>query len=308
MGTLLQRWNRWRHSSARREAVAFYLLILPWLLGFVIFIAYPTLRSFELSLTHYQIGREPLFIGLDNYTRLTQDRNFWQALKVTTIYVFGSVPGSTVIAIVIAMLLAQKVRGVNFWRTIYFLPSVVAPVAVAILWGFVFNPQYGLINTLLRYVGIEGPGWITSEAWALPTVIFMSWWTVGGQIVIYLAGLKNIPQELYEVAEIDGAGPWAKFWNVTIPMLSPTIFFNVVLGFIGAFQIFEGPWVLTNGGPNDATLTYMIYLYRQAFQLGSLGYASALAWVLFMIIMILTVIIIRSSALWVYYEAARDKS
>jgi multiple sugar transport system permease protein len=295
-------------AAHRREAITFYLLVLPWVIGFIVFFAYPTLRSLYLSFTHYQIGREPIFVGLDNFARLAQDKDFWQALKVTTLYVLGSVPGSTVIAIGIAMLLAQQIRGISVWRTIYFLPSVVAPVAVAILWSFVFNPEYGLINTLLRYIGIEGPGWVSSQDWALPSLIFMSWWTVGGQVIIYLAGLKNIPKELYEVAEIDGAGPWAKFWNITIPMLSPTIFFNLVLGFIAAFQIFEGPLVLTEGGPNDATLTYMLNLYEQAFELGSLGYASALAWILFILIMALTAVIIRSSSLWVYYESERGKN
>jgi multiple sugar transport system permease protein len=293
--------------SARREAIIFYLLVLPWLIGFIVFIAYPTLRSLYLSFTRYQIGQDPSFIGLNNFARLAQDKDFWQSLKVTILYVLGSVPGSTVIAIGIAMLLAQKIRGITVWRTIYFLPSVVAPVAVAILWSFVFNPEYGLINTLLGYIGIEGPGWVSSEDWALPSLIFMSWWTVGGQVVIYLAGLKSIPKELYEVAEIDGAGPWAKFWNVTIPMLSSTIFFNLVLGFINAFQVFEGPLVLTEGGPNNATLTYMLNLYDQAFELGSLGYASALAWILFIIIMALTAVIVRSSSLWVYYESERER-
>lgn len=287
--------------------MTFYLLILPWLLGFLIFIAYPTIRSLYLSFTRYEIGHTPTFIGLNNFVQLAGDADFWQSLKVTTIYVLGSVPGSTVISIGIAMLLARNIRGVSIWRTIYFLPSVVGPIAVAVLWFFVFNPQYGLINTLLGYIGIEGPGWLTSEQWALPSMIFMSWWTVGGQVIIYLAGLKNIPKELYEVAEIDGAGAWRKFRNITIPMLSSTIFFNVVLGFIGAFQIFEGPLVLTKGGPNKATLTYMLNLYNQAFQFGSLGYASALAWILFIIIMALTAVIIRSSSLWVYYEAEREK-
>lgn len=287
--------------------MTFYLLILPWLLGFLIFIAYPTIRSLYLSFTRYEIGHTPTFIGLNNFIQLAGDPDFWQSLKVTTIYVLGSVPGSTIISIGIAMLLARNIRGVSIWRTIYFLPSVVGPIAVAVLWFFVFNPQYGLINTLLGYIGIEGPGWLTSEQWALPSMIFMSWWTVGGQVIIYLAGLKNIPKELYEVAEIDGAGAWRKFRNITIPMLSSTIFFNVVLGFIGAFQIFEGPLVLTKGGPNKATLTYMLNLYNQAFQFGSLGYASALAWILFIIIMALTAVIIRSSSLWVYYEAERER-
>lgn len=294
--------------AARREAITFYILISPWLLGLLIFIVYPMARSLYLALTQYQIGREPVYIGLDNFTRLLNDGDFWRSLRVTGLYVLGSVPGSTVIAIGIAMLLAQKVRGVSIWRTIYFLPSVVAPIAVAVLWFYVFNPQYGLINTLLGYLGIEGPGWITSEDWALPSLVLMSWWTVGGQVIIYLAGLKNIPKEFYEVAEIDGAGPWARFWNITIPMLSPTIFFNVILGFIGAFQVFEGPLVLTNGGPNKATLTYMLNLYQEAFQMGSLGYASALAWVLFLVIMTLTVLIIRSSSVWVYYETERERA
>lgn len=294
--------------AARREAITFYILIMPWLLGLFIFVIYPMFRSLYLSFTHFQIGREPVFTGLSNFERLLNDGDFWRSLRVTGIYVLGSVPGSTVIAIGIAMLLAQKIRGVSIWRTIYFLPSVVAPIAVAVLWFYVFNPQYGLINTLLGYLGIKGPGWITSEDWALPSLIMMSWWTVGGQVIIYLAGLKNIPTEYYEVAQIDGAGAWAKFRHITIPMLSPTIFFNVVLGFIGAFQIFEGPLVLTNGGPNKATLTYMLNLYQEAFQMGSLGYASALAWILFMIIIGLTMLIIRTSSLWVYYETERERA
>ncbi len=291
--------------SARREALTFYLMISPWVIGFLLFIAYPAFRSLYLSFTHYLVGREPTLHGFANFSRMMDDPKFWQSMKITALYVLGSVPGSTVIAIAIAMLLAQKIRMVNVWRTIYFLPSVVSPVAVAVLWFYVFNPQYGLVNTLLDYIGIEGPGWIFDKDWALITVIFMSWWTVGGQIVIYLAGLKGIPRELYEAVEVDGGGPWAKFWNVTIPMLSPTIFFNVVLALIAAFQIFEGPWILTRGGPDDATLTYMLNLYRQAFEFGNFGYASALAWVLFVIIMFFTLLIFRSSSLWVYYEAER---
>jgi len=279
--------------------------VLPWFLGFIIFVAYPTLRSVYLSFTRYQIGREPFFAGLTNFSRLVADGDFWQSLRVTLLYVAGAVPGQTIIAIGIAMLLAQRIRGVNIWRTIYFLPSVVSAVAIAVLWFYVFNPEFGLVNTLLAMVGIKGPGWVFSEQWALITLIFMNWWTVGGQMVIYLAGLKGIPQVLYEAVEIDGGGPWAKFRHVTLPMLSPIILFNVVLGFIGAFQVFEGPLVLTNGGPNKATLTYMLNLYKQAFEFGNLGYASALALVLFLIILSLTLLILRSSALWVYYESER---
>ncbi|HML20648.1 MAG TPA: sugar ABC transporter permease [Aggregatilinea sp.] len=294
-----------RFSPATREALTFYAMVSPWIIGFLVFVAYPSLRSLYLSFTHYLVGRDPSWAGFDNFSRMAHDANFWQSMKVTGLYVLGSVPGSTIIAIAVAMLLAQNIRGVSVWRTIYFLPSVVSPVAVAVLWFYVFNPEYGLINTLLDYIGINGPGWIFDKDWALLTVVFMSWWTVGGQIVIYLAGLKGIPKELYEAVSVDGGGPWAKFRHITIPMLSPTIFFNVVLALIGAFQIFEGPWILTRGGPDDATLTYMLNLYKQAFEFGNFGYASALAWMLFVIIMVFTLLVFRSSSLWVYYEAER---
>lgn len=307
MNALLQRLPFAGMSHrARREAIVFYLCISPWLIGFLIFIAYPMLRSLYLSFTYYQVGHSPSWNGLDNLERLYHDSDFWQSLKITGLYVLGSVPGSTIIAIGVAMLLIQNVRGINYWRTVYFLPSVVAPVAVAVLWFYVFNPQYGLVNSALDSIGIEGPGWVFSEDWALPSLILMSWWTVGGQMVIYLAGLKAIPQVLYEAVEIDGGGSWAKFRHVTLPMLSPVIFFNVILGFIGAFQVFEGPLILTEGGPNKATLTYMLNLYNEAFNFGSFGYASALAWVLFLIVMGLTLLIIRSSALWVYYETGEE--
>jgi multiple sugar transport system permease protein len=171
----------------------------------------------------------------------------------------------------------------------------------------VFNPQYGIVNSLLAMIGIKGPGWYTSETWAMPTIILISWWMVGTQIIIYLAGLKGIPQEYYEAVEVDGGGPWSKFRHITLPLLSPVIFFNVVNGFIGAFQVFDAAWILGSGSgrPNNATLTYMLNLYKQAFEFGNLGYASALAWVLFVIIMVLTALVLRSSSLWVYYEAER---
>ena len=209
----------------------------------------------------------------------------------------------TIIALALAMVLAQKLRGVNFWRTIFFLPSILSSIAVAVLWLFIFRPQDGLLNMVLGVFGIKGPDWLLSEWWALPALILMSWWSVGGQIVIYLAGLKGIPEVLYEAAEIDGATGWAKFRYVTLPMLSPTIFFNVVLAIIGALQVFDVGWVMTRGGPNKATLFYMLNLYERAFQLGQMGYASALAWILFIIIMIITLLVVRSSAAWVYYEA-----
>jgi len=300
---MLQRLGINRRSTlAQREAFLFYILIIPWVIGFVVFLGYPMLRSLYLSFTDYNLLSPPTWVGLRNYERIVNDPAFWQSVKVTLIYALGSVPGGTIIALALAMVLSQKLRGVNFWRTIFFLPSILSSIAVALLWLYIFRPEGGLLNIVLGWFGIKGPGWVTSETWALPALIIMSWWSVGGQIVIYLAGLKGIPESLYEVAEIDGANGWAKFRNVTLPMLSPTIFFNVVLAIIGALQVFDAGWVMTRGGPNDATLFYMLNLYRRAFQFVQMGYASALAWILFIIIMVITLLVIRSSAAWVYYE------
>ncbi len=287
---------------ARREALTFYALILPWLFGFLIFLAYPMIRSLYLSFTNFSLQASPAWIGLRNYERIFADPDFWQSLKVTFLYALGSVPGSTIIALVVALLLAQRLRGVNFLRTIYFMPSILSSIAISILWLYVLRPQGGLLNIALGWFGIQGPDWLFSEQWALPALILMSWWTIGGQMVIYLAGIKGIPDILYEAAEIDGASGWQKFRFVTIPMLSPTIFFNVVLALIGALQVFDSGFIMTRGGPNNATLFYMINLYNRAFQSVQLGYASALAWILFLIIMAITLLVIRSSSLWVFYE------
>ncbi|MCZ7542271.1 MAG: sugar ABC transporter permease [Anaerolineae bacterium] len=288
---------------ARREALTFYILVLPWLFGFLAFLAYPMLRSLYLSFTSYDLLSPPVWTGFRNLERVFSDPDFWKSLRVTTIYAVFSVPTGTVLAMAVAMVLSQRLRGINFWRTIFFVPSVLSSIAVAILWLNIFRPEGGLINTALAAIGIKGPGWVLSEQWALPALIVMSWWTIGGQIVIYLAGLKGIPQVMYEAVEIDGGGSWARFRYVTLPMLSPTIFFNVVLAIIGALQVFDAGWVMTRGGPNKATYFYMINLYERAFQFIQMGYASALAWLLFLIIMLITLLVIRSSAVWVYYES-----
>jgi multiple sugar transport system permease protein len=301
LARLQQRMNL-TSPMARREALTFYALITPWLLGFIIFLAYPMGRSLYLSFTNFNLQGEPLWIGLRNYERIFSDPDFWQSLKVTFIYALGSVPGGTIIALATALVLSQKLRGVNFWRTVFFLPSVLSSIAIAILWLYMFRPEGGLLNIVLGWFGIQGPAWLNSEQWALPAMIIMSWWSVGNQMVIYLAGIKGIPESLYEAAEIDGANAIQKFRFVTIPMLSPTIFFNVVLAIIAALQVFDAGYVLTRGGPNDATLFYLINLYERAFRLVQLGYASALAWILFIIIMVITLLVIRSSALWVFYE------
>ena len=286
----------------RREALTFYALIAPWLLGFLVIWAYPMLRSLYLSFTSYSLQGAPVWIGFRNYERIFSDPDFWQSLKVTLLYALGAVPGGTIIALALALILSQKLKGINFWRTIFFMPSILSSIAVSVLWLYIFRPEGGLLNLALGAIEIQGPVWLNSEQWALPAMIIMSWWTVGGQIVIYLAGIKGIPDVLYEAADLDGATGLQRFRFITVPMLSPTIFFNVVLAIIGALQVFDSGWVLTRGGPNDATLFYLINLYERAFQLVQFGYASALAWILFIIIMIITLLVIRSSSLWVFYE------
>ena len=299
----------WQGLSRRQrnEALTFYLWISPWLLGFIIWQAWPFLHSIYLSFTDFRLLNVPSFTGFENPRRLVQDALFWKSLRVTTLYVLGTVPIGNALALVISMVLAQKLKGVNVWRTIYFLPSVVAGVAIAVMWSFIFNPDFGLFNIILSWFGVAGPGWLSSERWALPAIIIMGWWqSLGTQMVIYLAGFKGIPQVLYESAEIDGANGWNKFWSITIPMLSPTIFFNVVVGLIGAFQVFDPAFVLTDGGPNNATRTYIFGVFEQAFIFTNMGYASLLAWVLFIVILVFTYFTIEISRRRVYYESEVD--
>jgi multiple sugar transport system permease protein len=205
----------------------------------------------------------------------------------------------------LALILSRNLRGLDFWRTIFFIPAVISSIAIGVLWSYVYRRDSGLLDMLLSLVGIDGPGWLSDERWALASIIFVSLWTFGSQMVIYLAGIKGIPQSLYEVAEIDGAGALTKFRHVTIPMLSSTIFFNLVLGIIGALQVFDLPFIMTSGGPNDATRTYMINLYQEGWRDMEMGVASAMGWILFLVIMIITLLVLRSSTVWVYYEGER---
>ncbi len=292
-----------RMSTRRRQdAVAGYLFIMPWLLGFLIFVLGPIAVSLYLSFTDYEIVSTPTFTGLRNFELLIADRLFWQALKVSSIYVFISVPLGLIFSFSVALLMNQQVRWIGLWRTIYYIPTLVPVIASTMLWLWIFNPQFGLLNMALRLVGIEGPLWLGHSRWALPSLIIMSLWTVGAPMLIYLAGLQGIPTDLYEAAEMDGAGVIAQFRHVTIPMMTPVIFFNLVINIIAAFQIFAQPFIMTQGGPRYATLFYVLYLYQNAFKFFRMGYASALAWVLFAVILVLTVLIFRSSTGWVYYE------
>jgi multiple sugar transport system permease protein len=293
-------------SLARREAITFYVCISPWLLGFVLFVLGPMAASLGISFTRWDLLTPARFVGLRNYQKmLTRDPLVWQSLRVTAIYTSAYVPIELAGGLALALIMNQKLRLRGLFRTIYYLPSVLPGVAFVVLWMWILHPDVGLINTLLSYVGVEGPRWLAHPDWALPALLMMSLWGLGRSMVIYLASLQGIPQQLYEAAAIDGAGAWQTFWKITLPMLTPTIFFNLVLSIISTFQTFTSAFVATDGGPLDSTLFYVLYLYRQAFQFFNMGYASALAWVLFLIILVLTLLIVRSSDRWVYYEGAR---
>ncbi|MHB1630059.1 MAG: carbohydrate ABC transporter permease, partial [Bacilli bacterium] len=296
-----RRTKRSRSLRAQRQRL-FYILISPWLFGFLAFTLGPMIYSGYLSLTQWNLLNPPVFIGMGNYQQLLQDPLFWQSLKVTTIYAVVSVPLQLAFALFLAVLLNQRVRGLALFRTILYLPSVVSGVAVSVVFMWVFNPSFGIVNAILHFFGITGPGWIQSPTWALPTMILMSLWSVGSSMIIFLAGLQNIPPELHEAASIDGAGIWRRFLSVTIPLLTPTILFNLILSIINQFQLFTQAYVMTNGGPLHATLFYVFYLWQNAFQYLNMGYAAAMAWILFFIVLILTVAVFATSGKWVFYQ------
>ncbi|MFN8493810.1 MAG: sugar ABC transporter permease [Caldilineaceae bacterium] len=289
-------------SQRRQDILTAYLCLLPWLIGFAAFVVGPMLFSLGLSFYESDLLTRTYFVGLTNYQDLFKEPLFWQSLKVTFIYAFTTVPLGTAIALLIATLLNQKIVGLGIWRTIYYLPTVISGVAVSLLWLQIFNPRAGLLNNFLGLFGIQGPSWLYDSTWALPSLIIMSVWGVGANMLLYLAGLQGIPTHLYEAATIDGANAWHRFRAITIPMLSPTIFFNVTISLIGAFQFFTQSFVMTKGGPNNATLSMVLFLYRKSFEQIRFGYASAVAWVLFAIIISFTLLFQYLSKHWVYYE------
>lgn len=298
--------HRWWHftqnlSQRQREELVAYLFISPWLIGFLVLTLGAMLFSLGLSFFKTDLLTTFRFVGVDNYTKLLTDRFVGQALRVTSIYTFTTVPLGTALALAIALLLNQEIRWRGLFRTVYYLPSVVSGVAVAILWQWIYHPDFGLINAMLAWVGIDGPRWLFSREWALPALILMALWSVGGNMLIFLAGLQSIPTELYDAAHVDGANSWRRFLHVTIPMLTPTIFFNLILSIIGSYQVFTTAFVMTEGGPGSATLMLVLLLYRVAFEQFKFGFASAIAWLLFAIILIFTLMVIRSSTFWVYY-------
>jgi len=298
----MERTRRFHITPARREAMWAYGLISPWIIGFLAFTLIPMVASFVLAFTEYNVIQPARWIGGDNYQGIVTDPLFWQSVKVTLTYAGLSLIPSLVLGLALAMLLNAEIVGLSAWRTLYYLPSIISGVPVAVLFGFVFNKRFGVLNWALDQFGIRGPGWLSTPQWALPALAIMSLWGVGGGMILYLAGLQGVPTTLYDAAKVDGANGWHRFWHVTLPMISPVIFYNLVLGTIGTFQYFTGAYILTDGGPNYATWFYNLYLYRNAFYYSKMGYASALAWVLFLFVLILTLVIFRSSAAWVYYE------
>lgn len=322
---------RW-HENAQG-----YLFAGPWLMGFFCFLLGPMIFSLALCLFEWNgitaFDKEhATYVGLANFRRLlSNDRFFWISLYNTAYYAAISVPLGITTSLFLATLLNAKIRGISVFRTMFYLPNVLAGVATIMMWSWLFNPEFGGFNIMLEKTGVTAAGkavihavpglqawmeqnriswpplWFSDEFWAKPALIIMSLWGVGGSMLIYLAGLQNIPAHLYEVAELDGAGRVRQFFAITLPMLTPTIFFNLIMSIIGSFQVFTQSFLMTNGGPNNATLFYVLYLYRKAFQHFEMGYASALAWVLFALIMALTLTVLKSSRLWVYYEGEQGR-
>lgn len=305
----------------KEEALEGYLFISPWLLGFLIFTLGPMLTSFYLSFTKWDLLRPtPLWVGLQNYQDLLKDPDFYWSLRQTLLYTLLAVPVGMVGSLVVALILNQQVPGLAFFRTLYYLPAVTSSVAMYLLWRWLFNPDFGLINYLLttfvpwptwteRELGVHWvplvahpPGWLSDPRWAIPALVLMNLWYLGSGMIIYLAGLQGIPPHLYEVAELDGASSWQKFRHITLPLLTPTIFFNLTISVINSFQVFTAAFVMTGGGPAKATLFYVLYLYQQAFDFLRMGTASAMAWVLFVIIVLLTWVNFKLAPRWVHYE------
>lgn len=296
--------------GVRRETARGYALITPWILGFVVFQLYPFAYSFYLSFTEYNIFQPPQWVGLENYREIVGDqREFWPSLRLTLFYAALNVPLGMAGALGVALLLNQDVKGIGIWRTVYYLPAVLPAAAVALLWRWMFSPESGLINFTLRPIytltGSEPLQWFTNPELVLPAFVIMGMWGVfGANAVILLAGLKNIPRHLYEAADLDGANNRQKFWFVTLPMLSSTLFYTLVTGIIGALQIFTQAFFISI--PRRAGTFMNVLIFREAFEFRHMGYASALAWVLMAIILVITIFIFRSSAAWVYYESGKN--
>ncbi len=297
-------------SASAQEAIWGYVFLLPWILGMILFVGGPIIASLILAFCDWDLIQAPKFVGLDNFVKMfTTDKRFWTSLGNTFYYTVFAVPLGIIGSVIVALLMNQKWKTVRLLRTIYYLPSVTAGVASSIIWMWLLNPDFGLINYALGMIGIKGPQWMADTAWSKPALIIMSLWGVGGNMIIYLAGLQGIPRQLYEAAEIDGAGMFHKLRYVTLPMLTPVIFFNLIMSIVWSFQVFTQVYVMTGGqgGPADSTLVLVLYIYQHAFKFHNMGYASALAWVLFVIIMIFTLLQFKFAGGWVHYEGELKK-
>lgn len=290
-------------SLAAREALTAYLFVLPGLAGFLVFMVIPVVVSLGLSLFEWELLLPPRFAGLSNYQALLKDKQFHQVLRNTVYYVAGVVPLNIVMSLGLALWLNQRLRMIGFYRSVFFLPVVTVTVAVSLIFKFMYEPQVGLINTALRALGLPGPNWLGTTAWAMPALTLMSVWKgFGYNMVLFLAGLQGIPRTVYEAASIDGAGTWQRFRHITLPLLSPTTFFAVVMTIISSFQVFDQARVMTNGGPASATNTIVLYIFQNGFEYFKMGYASAVAWVLFAAIFLLTLLQMRLQRQWVHYD------
>ena len=276
--------------------------VAPAVLGFVLWQLGPILGSLYVALTDWRIAGTPSWVGAENFSRIfTEDRLFRKSLAVTAYYSLGSVPLRMLVAFAVAVLLNQRIRALPVFRTIFYLPSIVPLIASSVLWIWLFNPDFGLLNALITPLGFRRSAWIYGSGSVIPALILMSLWDIGPMMIIFLAGLQGVPRQLYEAVEIDGGNPWHKMSRITIPLVTPTILFNLILSIIGAMQTFVQPYVMTEGGPNNASLLYVLYLYNKAFQQSQMGYASALAWVLFVVIALLSLVVFRTSSRWVHY-------
>jgi len=289
--------RRWRDTAIG------YLFIGPVVLGLLVFTIGPMFASLYYSFTRFPLLRAPEWIGVKNYVDMfTRERYFWQSIKVTVTYALTAVPLGLAGSFALALLLNQKVKGIAFFRTCFYMPTIVPAVASAVLWGWLLNPDYGLVNAILLKVGLPTSRFLGDPKSALASLVLMSLWGVGGGMIIYLAGLQGIPESLYEAAKIDGANELRLFWHITVPMMTPTIFFNLVMGLIGSFQYFTAAFLLTAGGPLFSTYFYNLMLYERAFKWLQMGMASAMAWFLLLLVLLLTLAVFRSSSMWVYYE------
>ncbi len=293
-----------RETLGRGERRAALWFASPWLIGFSLFLLYPLLASLYYSFCDYSVLRSPVWIGGANYRNLFRDEVFWIGLKNTAVYAAMALPFGMLVALSLALLLNTKVRGMTVYRTIFFLPSLVPTIPLAVLWLWVFNGEHGILNEAMRHLGLKGPNWLGDPAWSKPALALLAVWGAGNAMVIYLAGLQDVPQDLYEAADLDGAGGWAKTWHVTLPMVSPVILFNLIMGIIGTLQVFAEPYVMFPGGsPARSTYFYTMYLFDNAFLYHKMGYACAMGWIMFLIILALTFLALRLTERHVHYRS-----